>query len=218
VLPPIPADRPRRLLVYLHGMLPPTPGFPLKRGFETVLLEASQRAGVAMMIPRGRPGIGPSFAREWWAWPTHADDIERLTPSIVERWATAKATLEAIAGAPFDRTYLAGVSNGAYYLTAIALRGDVPTERFSVDGFGAISGGGATERLLASAARPFYVGYGIYDEISVNNARPLVGALRAAGWPVQNAEHRLAHGLNAVYVDEALAFWESAGSSPLASR
>ncbi len=210
VLPPLPADRPRRLLVYLHGMLPPTPGFPQKRGFEAAVLEASRRAGVAAMIPRGRPGIGPSFARDWWAWPTHAEDLVRFTSSIVDGWAAAKAKLERIAGAPFERTYLAGSSNGAYFLTALVLRGAVPTERFPVDGFGAMSGGGATERLLAPSPRPVYVGYGLYDETSVNNARPLVAALRGSGWTVRVSEHPLAHGANAVYVDEALAFWDGA--------
>ena len=51
--------------------------------------------------------------------------------------------LEALAGAPFDRTYLAGSSNGAYYLTMLVAGGRVPTAELPVDGFAAISGGGA---------------------------------------------------------------------------
>ena len=144
VLPAFASGQPRRLLFYLHGIVPPQPDSPQKRAVETAVLDASLRAGVAAIVPRGRRGIGPGQARDWWAWPTTSGAIAELTPSIVARWVAAKKKLEALAGAPFDRTYLAGLSNGAYYLTALALRGEVPTMAFPVDGFGAMSGGAAS--------------------------------------------------------------------------
>jgi predicted esterase len=215
VLPALPAGKPRRLLVYLHGIVPPVPDSPQKRTVQTVVLHASTRAGVAAIIPRGRRGIGPAQAHDWWAWPTAAADVARLAPSIVERWAAAKAKFERIAGAPFDRTYLAGSSNGAYFLTALALRGDRDwLASFPVDGFGAMSGGAASggtpARLAGQAPRPFYVGWGSYDEESKANARSLIGALTTARWPVRAAEHPLGHGANEVYLDEAFDFWAAA--------
>jgi predicted esterase len=213
LLPPMPSGRPRRLLVYLHGIVPPVPDSPQKRTFETAVLHACQRAGVAALLPRGRRGIGPGQERDWWAWPTTSAAIAANTPSLVARWAAAKKKLEELAGAPFDRTYLAGSSNGAYYLAALAVRGDLPTAAFPVDGFGAMSGGaagaGAGERLSGSTPRPFYVGFGTYDEDSRGAARNLVTVLTAAHWPVKSAEHPLGHGANEAYLDEAFAFWEA---------
>jgi predicted esterase len=212
VLPPLAAGRPRRLIVYLHGIVPPLRDSPQKRTVEMAVLHASERAGVAALVPRGRRGIGPSHARDWWAWPTAARAIEDLAPSIVARWAAAKTKLESVAGAPFERTYLAGSSNGAYFLAALATRSDL-LGGFPVDGFGAMSGGaagaGASDRLSRVTPRPFYVGFGSYDDETKTNARALVGALQAAHWPVRAAEHPLGHGANEVYLDEAIEFWGS---------
>ncbi len=218
VLPAFASGQPRRLLFYLHGIVPPQPDSPQKRAVETAVLDASLRAGVAAIVPRGRRGIGPGQARDWWAWPTTSGAIAELTPSIVARWVAAKKKLEALAGAPFDRTYLAGSSNGAYYLTALALRGEVPTMAFPVDGFGAMSGGaasaGAAESLAGRAPRPFYVGFGTYDAESKANGRVLVDVLRAAHGPVRVAEHPLAHGANEVYLDEAFELWSETDAGP----
>jgi predicted esterase len=211
VLPPPAAGRPRRLLVYLHGIVPPLPESRQKHTVETAVLHACERAGAAALVPRGRRGIGPAQARDWWAWPTAPAAITQLTPGIVARWVAAKRKLEAIAGAPFERTYLAGSSNGAYYLTALAARGDVPSADFPVDGFAAISGGsaaGPADRLARLAPRPFYVGFGAFDDDTKANVRSLVSALQASRWPVRVAEHPLGHGANEVYLDEAFAFWD----------
>jgi len=213
VLPPLPADRPRRLVVYLHGIVPPIPDSQQQNKVEMVVLHACIRAGVAALVPRGRRGFGPAGARDWWAWPTSAS----VAPSLVARWAEAKRALEAIAGAPFDRTYLAGSSSGAYALTALADRGAVPSPEFPVDGFAAISGGavgaGAADRFARGSPRPFYVGYGTYDDTTTAGVRALVAALEAAQWPVRAAPHPLGHGTNEVYLDEAFAFFDSEGAT-----
>jgi predicted esterase len=214
VLPALPSDKPRRLLIYLHGIVPPQPDSPQKHAVETAVLHASERAGVAALIPRGRRGIGPAHARDWWAWPTTSGAIAQLAPALVARWRAAKEKLEAIAGAAFQRTYLAGSSNGAYFVAALAVRGDLPSESLPIDGFAATSGGGAgagaAERLARLSPRPFYVGFGAYDEETKANARTLVAALEGARWPVRAAEHPFGHGANQVYLDEAFAFWDAA--------
>lgn len=211
VLPSLPADRPRRLLVYLHGIVPPVADSEQQRKVETAVLHACARAGVAALVPRGLRGIGPTGARDWWAWPTSSTDITRLAPSLVARWTKEKMALETIAGAPFARTYLAGSSNGAYLLAALAERGDLPSPAFPVDGFAAISGGAGT-RVPGGSPRPFYVGYGIHDEATTAGARALVSALEAAHWPVRAAPHPLGHGANEVYLDEAFAFFDAQGA------
>jgi predicted esterase len=223
VLPRLAQGRPRRLIVYLHGIIPQVPDSVPKRSVQTAVLRASVRAGVAALVPRGRRGVGPAGARDWWAWPTTSRAIAELTPSILARWSAAKAKLEGIVGMPFERTYLAGSSNGAHFLAALVVHADELGDAFPFDGFGAMSGGAfgaaASGELSRIRPRPFYVGFGAYDEESRTNARLLVAALRAAHWPVREAEHPLGHGANEVYLDEAIEFWMAAeGSAPDAER
>ena len=212
VLPPPAAGEPRRLLVYLHGIVPPTPDSPQKHTVENVVLHASVRAGVAALVPRGRRGLGPPSARDWWGWPTTSAAIAELAPSILRRLAESRRKLEAVTGVTFERTYLAGSSSGAYFVAALAAHEDLFPADFPVDGFGAMSGGasgeGGVERLSHSPPHPFYVGFGTYDEDTKASARFLGSTLRAAHWPVRVAEHPFGHGAKEVYLDEAFAFWE----------
>ncbi len=194
-----------RLLVYLSGIVPLVAKSPQKENVQRIVASAAKRAGVVALLPRGRRGIGPKDARDWWAWPTSAADYATHAAAMVAEWAAARAKLEAALGA-FDRTYLAGSSSGAYFLTALALTGAV-----EMDGYAAASGG--APGLGASRARsgkkgPFYVGYASGDP---TNAGPkALGAyLASAGWPVRVAEHPGGHGAKEAYLDEAFAFWES---------
>ncbi len=202
--------RPRALLVYLHGIVPPTPVSPQKERVQLAVLHAARRANAAALVPRGLRGIGPGDARDWWAWPTEPGAHGKHAATLVAKWGEAKRRLEKVAGAPFERTYLAGSSNGAYFLTALALRGDLDRLGFPVDGYAAISGGspgGRAPSSLPSPARPFYVGYGTYDEETKPGARALAALLVAAHWPTRAAEHPFAHGARQEYLDEAFAFW-----------
>lgn len=206
------ADGPPPLLVYLHGIVPPTPRSPQKEKVELAVLHAAMRAGAAALVPRGMRGIGPSGAHDWWAWPTEPAAHANYAARLVAKWADARRRLEALAGVAFTRTYLAGSSNGAYFLTTLALRGDLDRLGFPIDGFGAMSGGSAGGRVASSLAarpRPFYVGYGAYDESTKASAHALTELLERAKWPTRSAEHPFGHGAREEYLDEAFAFWSS---------
>lgn len=214
VLPPLAEGKPRRLLLYLHGIVPPLPSSPQKTKVQLAVLHASTRAGAAALVPRGRRGIGPGDARDWWAWPTSPSAHAAHVASLVEHWRDAKRRLEAIAGAPFERTYLAGSSNGAYFVAALALRGDLDVRGLPVDGFAALSGGASgavgAAALAGLAPHPFYVGFGTYDASTKGGARALAAVVDAARWPVRVAEHPFGHGAREEYLDEAFAFWDGA--------
>jgi predicted esterase len=124
-----------------------------------------------------------------------------------------KRKLEAIVGGTFEKTYLAGSSNGAYFLSALALRGECDAFGFPVDGYGAMSGGAAGGRgadaLAGKTPHPIYVGFGTYDDETKKGARMLASVFESAKWPVRIAEHPFGHGAREVYLDEAFVFWES---------
>jgi predicted esterase len=199
-------EPPRRLLIYLSGIVPPTPRSLQKEKVQRVVAAAARRTGAAALLPRGRRGIGPSGAKDWWAWPTSESAYATYAAAMVERWKGARSKLESALGRRFERTYLAGSSSGAYFLAALALAGSI-----DVDAYAATSGGAASFAASHDAGgppKPFYVGYASGDP---NKSAPkgLGAFLASKGWPVLVREHPGGHGAREEYLDEAFAFWES---------
>lgn len=200
----LPARPTSELLLYLHGIVPPGKTSPQKTSFETVVLNASQRAGVAALMPRGELGLAPQGHAGWWGWPTSAGAHAEWTPKLLTKLADKRRKLEELVGRPFTRLYVAGSSSGAYFTIALALNGDI-----NADGFAALSGAASRSQAFARVSpKPFYIGYGTLDTVG-SAAQTLGDKLRQAGWPVKVAEHRLPHGTSEIYLDEAFAFWRS---------
>jgi len=201
------------LLLYLSGIVPPTPKVsPQKENVQRIVSSAAKRAGAAVLLPRGRRGIGPADAKDWWAWPTSASDYAAHAKAIVLEWKAAREKLERLTGVKIEHTYLAGSSSGAYFLTALALANGVSD--LSIDGFAATSGG--SPGMLGGAAssvekRPFYVGYASGDPTSTG-PKALAAFLTARGWPVQSKEHPGGHGAREEYLNEAFAYWAASAA------
>jgi predicted esterase len=192
------------LLIYLHGIVPPTAESQQKTHVQTVVANAVRRAGVVALIPRGKQGLAPRGREGWWGWPTSEPSYAQYAATFIASFAEERRKLEAVTGVTFSRVYIAGSSSGAYFATRLALHGDI-----AADGFGAMSGGIGWEssELETLPPRPFYIGYGRYDKGVRGSARALGDILRRAGWPVRVAEHPVDHGAQEVYLDEAFSFW-----------
>jgi predicted esterase len=203
----LPEKPTRTLLFYMHGIVPPTPDSPQKTNFQQVLANATRRAGIAALIPRGVQGFSSKRHPEWWTWPNAPSSYREQLPALLERFRRNQNMLEELAGVSFTRVYLAGSSAGAYFVCALALQGD-----FEAAGFGAMSGGAwRSNPKPGLLPKPFYIGYGTYDRVG-ESARALGDLLERAGWPVRVAPHPLGHGAREVYLDEALAFWQTHAS------
>jgi predicted esterase len=195
---------PDELLIYLAGIVPPGGRSAPKEHVQRVVGNVARRHHVAALLPRGRVGIGPKDAKDWWAWPTSAADYVKYASTLVEEWKTERRALEDALGHPFKRVYLAGSSSGAYFLALLAFDGAV-----DFDGYAACSGGAPGPGPSAKAVkRPFYVGWGEGDP---TNAGPkaLAAELKARGWPTIQAQHPTGHGAREVYLDEALTFFRN---------
>lgn len=204
-VPPRSGDaRPRRLLVYLHGIIPAKHvGAVQKENVMSAVKNAAERAGAAAIVPRGMQGVGPTGSKDWWAWPTSPDAHAKHAPALVKRIEAAKAKLEDALGAPFAKTYLAGSSNGAYFAVNLALRDEI-----AIDGLGAMSGGAPGTAVARTKPIAVYVGFGSSDEPSKNGGLALAKVTEAAGWKTKVAEHPFPHGAREIYIDEAFSFWD----------
>lgn len=197
----VPEGANKTLLIYLAGIVPPTAKSTQKENVERVVKAAATRAKAVALLPRGRQGIGPKDAKDWWAWPTTPGDYQVHHAKLVAEWKTAQQTLEASLG-PFTKVYLAGSSSGAYFISALAF-----SDAVDVDGYAAASGGSAWGGP-GTKKRPFYVGWGAGDPTN-NGPKALAAYLAAQKWPVKSAEHPFGHGAREIYLDEAFAFWTS---------
>jgi predicted esterase len=205
----LPASPTRELLLYLHGIVPPEKTSRQKTNFEMVVQNASRRAGVAALMPRGELGLAPKGHENWWGWPTTSAAHAKWSPKLLGKLADKRRKLEALVGQPFTRLYVAGSSSGAYYAIELALSGQL-----AADGFAALSGASGSNRDVSGITpRPFYIGYGSADTVG-GAAQALGRTLRSAGWPVELKEHRLPHGTAEIYLDEAFAFWRGHLTSP----
>lgn len=202
VLPDAPTEE---LLIYLHGIVPPTKTSRQKTNFESVVKAASRRANVAALMPRGRVGLAPKGHDGWWGWPTSRGNYRALAGELVAEMGEKRRRLEALTGRPFQRVYLAGSSSGAYFVTALMVEQALP-----VDGYGIISG--AADRPDADFAKlsraPVYIGFGVHDTVG-EAARAFGARLARAGFSVRIAAHPLPHGTAEVYLDEAFAHFRA---------
>jgi predicted esterase len=211
----LPSARTDSLLIYLHGIVPPTKDSPQKTKVETVIANAVRRAGIAALIPRGKQGFAPKGRGDWLGWPTKPASYQGCAASLVAAFAEKRKKLEDITGAPFARVYIAGSSSGAYFAAGLALEGGI-----DVDGFGAMSGGSTFEpnELERLEPKPFYIGYGKYDPHVRGPAMELGELLRRAHWPVRTEEHPVDHGAKEIYLDEAIAFWREQSQEKSSAR
>jgi predicted esterase len=199
----LPSEPTHTLLIYLHGIIPPTKESAQKTNVESVVAKGALRAGIAALLPRGQQGLAPKSRQGWWGWPTNQPSYDAHATAMVAAIAEKRKKLESWVGLSFSRIYLAGSSSGAYFVTRLALHGDI-----EADGYGAMSGGSVPEAIDFKnlTPKPFYVGYGQFDPAR-GPARALAALLRDAGWPVREAAHRVGHGAKEIYLDEAFAFF-----------
>ncbi len=198
------------LVVYLHGIVPPSARSPNKTKVERVVANAARRNAFAALIPRGLQGLAGKKHPGWWGWPTEASSFRKHAGHLTERILASRRALEQRRGAPFQKVFLAGSSAGAYFTALMALHG-----KLDVDGFGILSGGAgrADQELVGRLARPFFVAYGTHDSVG-SSARALAESVRSRGWPVCVRAHPLGHGAQEVYLDEAMAFWRDPSRCP----
>jgi predicted esterase len=196
----------RHLVIFLHSLVGANSSWQWEQ--QRMVARAAKLHGASVLFPRGRLGIGPGRAPNIWAWPTSAGMQKEHEAALIEEWLSAKRRIEARERA-FERVFVFGFSNGAYYATSLALRA-----RIEIDGYGVFAGGSGSKylRLLAAPEperAPIYIGYGTKDPAH-GDQRKLVKLLKSLGWRHRSRAERVGHTATARQLSEALRFLSDA--------
>lgn len=196
------AERPGTLVIFLHSLIGEGSSWAWQQ--QRLMMTYSDRYGFNALIPKGRGGLGPGRDPNVLAWPTARTLQEQHEDAMIEEWTRARALVEKRSGS-FDKVFVFGFSNGAYFATSLALRG-----KLAVDGYGAFAGGngGKYHSILAQKAPrrvPLFVGYGTKDPDHLRQ-EGLVKLLRQLGWPHRSRADRVGHTVTDAQVRGALTF------------
>lgn len=190
------------LVVFLHSLVSAAPGAAWEQQLRMQRLADTYR--FTILIPQGRPGLGPGRDPDVLAWPTAQELQTQHEPDLLAEWQAGLERAKSLHG-PFARVLLVGFSNGAYYATSLTFR-----ERFMCDGVAVFAGGsgGKYQRLTASRAKrrvPMFVGYGTLDPDN-RQQRALVSLLKTLGWPHRALAAKVGHTVASEQMRAALRF------------
>lgn len=187
--PKAPESRVSTLVVFLHSLV--NRGTSWQWEQQRTMVQAADRHGFAVIMPRGRLGLGPGGAPDIWAWPTAQRTEAAVEGELVAEWAAARREAEERHGR-FERVLVFGFSSGAYYTASLALR-----DRIGAQGY-AVFAGGSGSRWKAAGARAVterprvFVGYGTKDP-SRRDPLALARLLKELGWPHRVHAARVGH-------------------------
>ncbi len=197
--------RPTRLLVFLHGMMPPDAS---SHSQQAIVEQAAESQGFAALFPRGRKGMcsWAESVSDWYCWPTNRDNVDAHAQLFAAEWSAAVELLEEVAELSFTQRYLLGFSNGGYFDSYVGLENWWP-----LDGVGLVAAGRSyiDVQLLAAAKPPMYIASGALDIQSVqNSAQNLAFFLSQQNWPHAYVLHQgRGHEIWPDDIEAAAALW-----------
>jgi predicted esterase len=174
--------KPTTVVIFLHSLVGRGTSWQWEQ--QRTMVQTADRHGFAVLMPRGRLGVGPGRAPDIWAWPTAQRTEAEYEGALVAEWTAARAAPAKRLG-PFERSFVVGFSSGAYYAASLALRNPIGAQGF------ALFAGGSGSRWKASGAKsvtnraPVFVGYGTKDP-SRRDPQAYARLLKELDWP-----HRL---------------------------
>lgn len=177
-----PEDGRRTLVLYLHGALKDSPGAAYVQ--QKAMVFFAKREGFTVLFAAA-PELGG-----FRAWPRAKAVQEQQEPFVVAGLGKAREALAVAAGAPYDETFVAGFSSGAYYAGSLALRGVL-----DVDGYVLFAGGTPEPAALPSGVSPVpvFVGVSSADKSTCNGSRSLAAHFSTLEWPSRVEEQPSGH-------------------------
>src|SRR5690606_13234556 len=83
---------PTTLILFLHTLVGANSSWQWEQ--QRLMARTAKAHGLAVLMPRGRRGIGPGRAPDVWAWPTSARAQAKVEDELVAEWQAARAAVE----------------------------------------------------------------------------------------------------------------------------
>ncbi len=168
-----------RVVVYLHGMMPPDASARIQ---QLIVAEAAEATGAVAIFPQGTPGLCAWDASviDWLCWPTSRANVDAFGATLVGGFDEAVTLLEEVFSLSLDQRHVFGFSNGGYFASYIGLEDLWRTEGAGLVGAGRSAVDPAT---LAAHRPPIYIAVGELETATVkNSAQNLAYVLSLEGW------------------------------------
>jgi predicted esterase len=194
-------DGRRTLVIFLHGMIARDVDWQWLQ--ERALSRQAKQSKFEAIFARAPLSPGG------YVWPGTVTSQETSEQDLIDGWNTARAFLEKRNEKPYDDVFLMGFSSGAYFVSALALRGRVKFDGYAVfaGGAGGLVAGGGDQKIEKS---PVYVGVCADDAQTANHSRSFGGVLAARGWPSRVDEQRVGHMFSDIHVAHAITYLRNA--------
>lgn len=194
------------LVIFLHSLVRADSNWQWEQ--QRLMMRTADASDFAVLMPRGLAGIGPGRVPNVLAWPGSPATQEAHEADVLAAWDRARRQIERRRKARFDRVFVFGFSNGAYYATSLAVR-----SRYPADGYGIFAGGSgsAYNRLFAAQNQkraPIFVGYGTKDPAQ-NHMASLVKMLADLHWQHAVKRAPIGHWVSDAQLRSAVRFLKS---------
>lgn len=191
-------DGRRTLVIFLHGAIAKDVDWQWMQ--ERALARQAKQSKFEAVFARAPLGAGG------YVWPGTVAAQETSEQDLIDQWNGARAFLEKRNEKKYDEVFLMGFSSGAYFVSALALRG-----RVKFDGYAVFAGGAGGQAAADVAVKaPVYVGVCADDGQTANHSRAFGGALAARGWPSRVDEQKVGHMFSDIHVAHAVAYLRGA--------
>ena len=203
------------LVIFLHSLVQTDSDWQYEQ--QRLMMRTAVALEFAVLMPRGRPGIGPGRAPNVLAWPGSPQMQEAYEEQVIAEWESARARIEQRQGRAFQRVFVFGFSNGAYYATTLAVR-----DRYRADGYGIFAGGNGSRynRLLASRTgrrAPIFIGYGTKDPARAHMGS-LTRMLADLRWQHRVKTAPIGHWVSDAQLQAAVRFLRGASSMAIGTQ
>lgn len=194
-----------KVVVYLHGMLAANADWANTQEFQVLGAEAKRRGYVLIAI-RGEAGLcyWGKEVKDYYCWPSDRS-MQVETNRTLKRLDEVVARVSDRLGARIEAPFLAGFSNGGFFLSML-----VSETRTAARGYAVLHAGGVTGQQFApERARPTILLAARGDVIQLPTMRRLEQILGEAGWKPTFSVREGPHEVNAVDAKAMFEFFDS---------
>jgi predicted esterase len=200
---------PRKLVVYFHGMLPPTVEWANAPELKVMGAEARRR-GYALLALKGEKGLclWSKEVLEYSCWPNDKSQLAELSRQLRRLEGVLTKVREKL-GVRAEPPFFAGFSNGGFFLTLLASDSSLPMQGLAVLHAGSVNG----QQFSNQQPRPTLLVAAQDDAVQLPTMKRLEQLMKEAGWEPDFRLREGTHGVTASDAQAMFGFFDRLGSN-----